>query len=73
LATLKIDEGYDVNTQEVLLDFEADSRDFRVRVSREYDSDYSSGQIKVDLHGLAALLRASKDGRARVMRSGIGS
>lgn len=46
-GSIKIDEGYDSNTQEVLLYFQADGLDFKVRVSREYDNDYASGQIKV--------------------------
>ena len=46
-GSIKIDEGYDSNTQEVLLYFQADGLDFKVRVSREYDTDYASGQIKV--------------------------
>lgn len=72
-GAINVDEGYDVNTREVLLDFSADGRDFRVRVSSEYDKDYASGQLRVDLRRLGTLLRASKDGRARVMRTGISS
>jgi hypothetical protein len=71
-GAIQIEEGFDVNTQEVLLDFEADKGlTYRVRVSREYDDDYASGQIKLDIRGLGATLRSSTSGRARVTRSGI--
>ena len=72
-GALIVDEGYDANTQEVLLDFTVNGRDFRVRVSREYDNDYASGQLRVDLRGLGALLLASKDSKARVTCAGISS
>ena len=70
-GAINIEEGFDVNTQEALLDFKADGLDYRVRVSREYDDDYASGQLRVDLRGLGATLRASNNGRARVMRTGV--
>ena len=71
-GAINIDEGFDVNTQEVLLDFEADKGlPYRVRVSREYDNDYASGQLRVDLTGLRALLRTSNNGKVRIMRNGM--
>jgi hypothetical protein len=71
-GAIKIDERYDSSTQEVLLDFRADKElDFRVRVSREYDEDYASGQVKVDLRRLGEILRASHSGRVQITRVGI--
>ena len=70
-GAINIIEGHDLNTQDVLLDFEADWLGFRVRISHAYDNHYSWGQITVCLQELGALLRASKNGRARVMLTGI--
>jgi hypothetical protein len=70
-GAVSIREGHDSNTDSILLAFRADGRDFRVRVSREYDDDFASGQVKVDLKRLGATLRASKDGVASVTRAGI--
>ena len=67
----EISEGYDVTTRESIFDFHCEGRDFTVRVSREYDEDCASGQVHVDLRQLGSFLHASKDGRVRVMRSGI--
>jgi hypothetical protein len=62
-----------VNTRDILIDFQTNRSGFRVRVSPEYDSDYASRLMTVDLQVLGALLRTSKNGRARVTRSGIDS
>ena len=72
-GTVTIHEGFDVKTHDVLLDFQTDTSGFRVRVSPEYDSDYASRLMAVDFRVLGALLRASKNGLARVTRSGIDS
>jgi len=72
-GAITIHEGYDVNTHDVLIDFQTDRSGFRVRVSPEYDSDYASRLMTVNLQVLGALLRASKNGQARVTRSGIDS
>jgi len=68
---LSIDHGFDTNTREILLDFEADGRDFTVRITHEYESGYASGQIKVDLNPLGTTLRASPNGVVRVATTGI--
>ncbi len=70
-GAIAILEAYDLNTEDLLLDFEACGLGFRVWVSREYDDDFATGQIEVGLKELGALLRASKNGRARVTRAGI--
>ena len=64
-------EQYDVDSQSMDLYFSADGRHFRVRVSDEFDRDYGSGQIRVNLQSLAPLLLASKEGKAVVRTSGI--
>jgi hypothetical protein len=72
-GAIRIHQGYDVNTRDILIDFQTNRSGFRVRVSPEYDSDYASRLMTVDLQVLGALLRTSKNGRARVTRSGIDS
>jgi hypothetical protein len=66
-----IDERYDVDSQSVDLYFSAEGRHFSVRVSEEFDRDYGSGQIRINLRSLGAILRASKEGKAVVRTSGI--
>jgi hypothetical protein len=70
-GAVKINEGFDVDMRDVLFDFDVEGLDYRVRVSHEYDSDYASGQLRVDLTGLGAILRGSNSGRVRVIRTGI--
>lgn len=70
-GAISIGEGYDASTQEALLDFVSDGLDYKVRVSREYDDDYASGQLRVELGTLGTILRGSSSGRARVIRTGI--
>jgi hypothetical protein len=66
-------DHYDPETMSTVIGFQAEGRHFVVRVSEEFDEDYASGQVNVDLSTLGPLLRASKDGKARVTRSGISS
>jgi hypothetical protein len=66
-----IHEGYDTDLQAKILAFSSENRHFVVRVSDEFDDDYESGQIAVDLEELGPRLRASKDGKVTVRRSGI--
>lgn len=68
---VKIDEGHDFDTKGAVLHFSSEGRTFAVEVTNEFDADYASGQVRVDLGDLGRVLRASKDGRAVVMRSGI--
>jgi hypothetical protein len=68
---IKIHQNHDIDTGDCVLSFEADFLPYQVRVTREYDSDYASGQVNVDLSQLAAMLRASNSGKARVFRGGI--
>ena len=71
-GAIRIHEGFDTNTHDTLLDFEADKGlPYRVRVSREYDDDYASGQLNVPLDGLGATLRASTSGKVRILTNGI--
>jgi hypothetical protein len=72
-GSLDVVEGYDSNTMSTTLGFAAEGRHFVVRVSEEFDQDYGSRQVKVDLKQLGQVLRASKDGKATVRRSGISS
>ena len=71
-GAIEIHEGHDANTQDTLLDFEADKGlPYKVRISREYDDDYASGQLNVPLNGLGATLRASTSGKVRILTNGI--
>jgi hypothetical protein len=71
-GVIQIQEGRDKSTHEVLLTFVADKGlTYKVRVSREYDDDYASGQIKLDIRGLGKTLRSSTSGLVRVTRTGI--
>jgi hypothetical protein len=72
-GTVEIHEGFDSNTKDALLDFSAGGRDFRVRVTHEYDTDFASGQLRVSLARLGDALRASGKGEASVMTTGIKS
>lgn len=64
-------EGYDPDTLSSVIGFNAEGRDFSVRVSQEFDDDYASGQLTVDLSQLRKVLRAAKDGKAVVRRDAI--
>ncbi len=68
---VKIDERRNFDTKGTVLDFTAEGRTFTVEVSSEFDADYASGQVKVDLGRIGSVLRSSKDGKAVVMRSGV--
>jgi hypothetical protein len=66
-GAVTINEGFDVTTKEIILDFTADAGlDYRVRVSREFDDDYASGQIGISLEGIGDALRSSHNGRLRI-------
>ena len=70
-GAIEIHEGRDFDTQDTLLDFEADKGlPYRIRVTREYDDDYASRQLNVPLDGLGATLRASASGKVRVFTKG---
>lgn len=66
-------DHHDPETFDTVIGFEAEGRRFLVRVSTEFDEDYASGQVKVDLSALGPFLRASHSGKASVRRSGIGA
>lgn len=68
-----IRDAYDTDSQGKILGFDAEGRHFTVRVSDEFDEDYRSGHVRVDLEQLGPRLRASKDGKITVRRSGISS
>lgn len=69
---IEIHESHDANTKDTVLDFEADKGlPYKVRVTREYDDDYASGQLNVPLDGLGATLRASASGKVRIFTNGI--
>jgi hypothetical protein len=68
---LSIDHSFDATTHEVLLDFNAEGREFRARINHEFDCDYASGKVKIDLTALGTILRSSRNGMARVTTAGI--
>jgi len=70
-GSVRIDEGHNFDTKGTILRFASEGRTFAVEVSYEFDADYASGQVRIDLHQLGAVLRASNNGRADVTRSGI--
>jgi hypothetical protein len=70
-GAIQIVEGHDPDTQDILLSFEFEGLDYRVRVTHEFDDDYASGQLRLDLSVLSGMLRASNTGWVRVMRTGI--
>jgi hypothetical protein len=71
-GAIEIHEGHDASTKDTLLDFQADKGlPYKVRVTREYDDDYGSGQLNVPLDGLGATLRASASGKVRIFTKGI--
>ncbi len=70
-GSVEIREHLGMGQQDTTLYFSADNRHYAVRVSAEFDQDYSSGQVGVDLRRLTPFLRASKDGKATLKRKGI--
>jgi hypothetical protein len=64
-------EHFDVDSMSTDLGFVAEGRNFAVRVSKEFDDDYPSGQLNIDLKLLGSILRASKNGKATVRTTGI--
>ena len=70
-GSVNIDEAPNFNTKGTILRFTADNRPFTVGVSWEFDEDFASGQVLVDLRQLGAVLRSSKDGRVDVTTAGI--
>lgn len=64
-------EDYDSHALSSVIEFDERSRHFSVRVSQEFDDDYSFGEFKVDLLQLGEVLRSSKNGKAVVRRDGI--
>lgn len=72
-GSVQVDERHDFNTKDTILDFTSEGRLFKVEVTHEYDADYASGQVKLDLKKLGMLLRSSKseEDKAVVMTSGI--
>lgn len=71
-GTIKIDEGFDSERQEVILRFREDGGlDYRVRVSKEFDEDYASGRSRIDLHGIGAVLRSSHGGRLLITNKAV--
>ncbi|MGH9488330.1 MAG: hypothetical protein ACRD04_12180 [Terriglobales bacterium] len=67
----EVSERWDSEIDATVLSFSVEGRHFAVRVSREFDTDWASGQVEVNLAELPDRLRNSKDGRALVRRSGI--
>ncbi len=67
----QIDEGDNFNTKGAVLTFSSEGRRFVVNVTYEFDQDYASGQIRINLSNLGKILRMSKSGEATVTRHGI--
>lgn len=63
---VEIKEEQGMALEDIKLYFTADSRNFTVVVSWEFDQDYGSRKSRVDLTELAATLRASKSGKVFV-------
>ena len=72
-GSIQIDERHDFNTKDTILEFRSDGRSFKVEVTHEYDEDYASGHVKVNLRQLGTLLRSSKseEDKVVVMTRGI--
>jgi len=68
---IEIQQDHDIDTQDSILNFEVDLLPYQVRVTHEYDNEYASGQLNVDLSQLGSILRASNSGKVRVFRGGI--
>ena len=68
---IEVTERHDFNTKDTILDFTSENRPFAVEVTREFDDDYATSKVKVDLRKLGAILRGSANGKVIVMRSGI--
>jgi hypothetical protein len=68
---IEIHEDHDIDTKEFILSFEFNLLPYQVRVTKEYDNDYASGQVNRDLTQLGTMLRASNSGKVHVFRRGI--
>jgi len=66
-----IHEQWSASSQETHLAFSSEGRDFRVWVTKEYDDDYASGQLRVDLRSLGRVLRGTSSGAVRISTKGI--
>ena len=64
-------EYHDPHTLSTVLGFASEQRNLLVRVSIEFDQDFESGQLAVDLSQLAPTLLSSKSGKALVRTDGI--
>ncbi len=69
-GTTNLIEHFDVDSMSTDIGFASEGRRFVVRVSKEFDEDYGAG-LHADLEQLGSILRASKDGKATVRRSGV--
>ena len=70
-GSVKITEQAGLGTEPTKLYFSADGRHFTVSVCWQFDQDYASGQLKVDLDQLGDFLRTSKNGNVIVTSKGI--
>ena len=68
---IEIQGNYDIDTKDRILSFEANLLPYQVRITAEYDDDYASGQVNIDLTQLSAILRASNSGKVCVSRKAI--
>jgi hypothetical protein len=68
---VEIGEWFDPDLRSTCIRFLAGEREFSVTVSEEFDADYASGQMPVDLSKLAPLLGASQLGKVAVDSLGI--
>lgn len=71
LDAVEIGEWFDPDLRSTCIRFQAGERELSVTVSEEFDADYASGQMPVDLSKLAPLLGASQLGKVAVDSLGI--
>ena len=70
-GSAQVQQQHNSNTKGTVLYFSSGGRSFSVEVTHEFDDDYQSGQVKVDLRSLGKVLRESKNGKAVVSRTGV--
>ncbi|HEU5401141.1 MAG TPA: hypothetical protein VFU86_07280 [Terriglobales bacterium] len=70
-GAVRINERYDFDRHETVVDFERDGLPYQVRVSDEFDEDYASGRSSLDLDTLWPLVRESSSGHALVTNDRI--
>ena len=68
---IEIHQDFDIRRREFILSFGANLLLYQVRVSADFDDDYASGQVNIELSRLGPILQASQSGKVRVFSTGI--